>query len=707
MGSDFQWENAHEWYYNLDKIIKYVNQDGRVQALYSTPEIYIDAKIKEAQSVAWPLKTDDFFPYADGAHQFWSGYFTSRPALKRYIRDSSAFLQVVRQMATLGLGHEAPANAGVEKLAEALGVLQHHDAVSGTAKQHVTFDYAMRLAVGRSRAMPAVNEALSTLTGAKASFNYCILRNESVCESTQQAAKDADIVLWNGLAQPRTEVVELPIDAANGQVVDSKGKVVPSQVVPSPHSVTNYGPNTQGSKQTLVFQAEVPAMGYQSYRYVAKSSTKARHAKVKKVGKAATDFMLENEFVSLQFCGNNLCKMTNKETGSSIKAEQSWLWYQSSTGNDVAGQKSGAYIFRPNKTEATPVFTGTPTLTLVKGDLADEVHQTFGPWVSQRIRLAKGERHAEITYTVGPIPVGDGKGKEVVSRFSTDIANNGECFVDSNGREMLPHKKDYRQSWNFTQTEPVAGNYFPITTAAFIKDSKAQLTLLTETSQAGSGCVHEGQLEMMVHRDILEDDGRGVGEPLNETEYVTPYVGDNQGQHYGPGLVIRGKHLLSLEAPASAAKHWRPLQDRLYIPVMPFFAGSQPHSASYSALTKALPTNVQLISLQTWDKETVLLRLAHQFGLGEDAELSKPATVDLGELFAGKKIVSADERGLAATISREEVVKRRVAWKVEGEVGAAASDGLAPKGSLQVTLGPLQIRTYLVKFSEGLSELFV
>lgn len=32
---------------------------------------------------------------------------------------------------------------------QAMGVAQHHDAVSGTAKQHVTFDYAKRLSHGR------------------------------------------------------------------------------------------------------------------------------------------------------------------------------------------------------------------------------------------------------------------------------------------------------------------------------------------------------------------------------------------------------------------------------------------------------------------------------------------------------------------------------------------------------------------------------
>ena len=35
-------------------------------------------------------------------------------------------------------------HAMLQKLEEAMGVAQHHDAVSGTAKQHVTFDYAQR-----------------------------------------------------------------------------------------------------------------------------------------------------------------------------------------------------------------------------------------------------------------------------------------------------------------------------------------------------------------------------------------------------------------------------------------------------------------------------------------------------------------------------------------------------------------------------------
>lgn len=35
-------------------------------------------------------------------------------------------------------------------LGDALGVAQHHDAVTGTAKQHTTDDYVKRLAIGAS-----------------------------------------------------------------------------------------------------------------------------------------------------------------------------------------------------------------------------------------------------------------------------------------------------------------------------------------------------------------------------------------------------------------------------------------------------------------------------------------------------------------------------------------------------------------------------
>ncbi|CAF1508468.1 unnamed protein product, partial [Didymodactylos carnosus] len=147
MGSDFQFENANEWFKNLDKIIRYVNEQqsngSDVNVFYSTPSCYLYA-LNKAQ-LTWTSKTDDFFPIAFNPHAFWTGFFTSRPALKRFERYSNNVLQATRQLNAYGNVNDRP---NLFVLSEALGVAQHHDAVSGTEKQHVADDYAMRLADG-------------------------------------------------------------------------------------------------------------------------------------------------------------------------------------------------------------------------------------------------------------------------------------------------------------------------------------------------------------------------------------------------------------------------------------------------------------------------------------------------------------------------------------------------------------------------------
>lgn len=61
MGEDFAYSNAQTWFSNMDKLIHYVNKDGRVNVLYSTPSIYLDQK--HAANESWPLKEKDFFPW--------------------------------------------------------------------------------------------------------------------------------------------------------------------------------------------------------------------------------------------------------------------------------------------------------------------------------------------------------------------------------------------------------------------------------------------------------------------------------------------------------------------------------------------------------------------------------------------------------------------------------------------------------------------
>ncbi|KAL0343088.1 UNVERIFIED_CONTAM: putative alpha-mannosidase [Sesamum angustifolium] len=164
MGDDFQYQYAESWFKQMDKLIHYVNKDGRINALYSTPSIYTDAKY--AANETWPLKLDDYFPYADSPNAYWTGFYTSRPAFKRYIRLLSGYYLAARQLEYL-MGRRSTSNANTDGLGNALGIAQHHDAVTGTAKQHTTNDYAKRLAIGASETETVVDSALSCLLDSK------------------------------------------------------------------------------------------------------------------------------------------------------------------------------------------------------------------------------------------------------------------------------------------------------------------------------------------------------------------------------------------------------------------------------------------------------------------------------------------------------------------------------------------------------------
>ncbi len=70
-----------------------------MNVFYSTPSCYLYALNKADRG--WTSKTDDFFPYANRPHSYWTGYFTSRAAFKRYERHSNNILQVSRQLNAL------------------------------------------------------------------------------------------------------------------------------------------------------------------------------------------------------------------------------------------------------------------------------------------------------------------------------------------------------------------------------------------------------------------------------------------------------------------------------------------------------------------------------------------------------------------------------------------------------------------------------
>lgn len=212
--------------------------------------------------------------------------------------------------------------------------------------------------------------------------------------------------------------------------------------------------------------------------------------------------------------------MNNK----SIPIKQELLYYRGTVGDNRAylNRSSGAYIFRPNGTEAYHL-TDRANIKLYQGNLIVELHQVFNEWAAQIIRVYKAESLIEFDWVIGPIPVkycssialpnsvvikcvySDVNGKEVISRFTTNLNTESTFYTDSNGREMLKRIRNFRPTWKLKLSEEISGNYYPITSKLAIRDESndVELAILTDRAQGGSS-LQDGELELMVSPHNIE-----------------------------------------------------------------------------------------------------------------------------------------------------------------------------------------------------------
>lgn len=694
MGCDFEYQNANTWFKNLDKLIYYTNQDGRVNVFYSTPTIYTLSKYEA--NTTWTTKTDDFFPYADEPHAVWAGYFTSRPAVKGYVRSSSNYLQACRQLEI-----QAPSeSASSFVLWEAMGLAQHHDAVSGTEKQHVAYDYARHLSEGNAECKTVIDDSLSTLIAGSAQtleFNNCPFLNQSVCGPTT-AGNNLAIVVYSAIGQNRTEYVTIPVQAGKSvSISDASGNAVTVDLLPVP---------SNASISSAVFPVNIPSAGFSTYflEYTTADPTPAPKA---------TTNVISNSFFELTFDSTTgrLSNIKNLVSGVSTNLYQTFAWFNASVGytpsDDTPGQASGAYIFRPNCSENTPVPCdpyevngGNVELSITIGQGVQEAYQVFSDWVTQTIRLYADQEFIEVSYTVGPIPFQDGFGKEVVSLWSTDLQVNQTWYTDSNGRDMQQRRFNYRPTWDLQVTDPVAYNFFPVDSSMYMQENGTdgrQFVISTDRAQGGAS-LHNGELMLMVHRRLLADDGRGVGEPLNETGTT------------GLGLVTTGIQRISLDTAAnSPILHKWNTRALNFQPLLSFtpLTGTpqqwlQSKKPSYSALVQPLPVNLHLLTVQDnpfAGDGSMILRIDHSFQVGEDPVYSQPVTVNLFNLFTSIYLDSCTEMSLTANQPLADV--HRLVWQQDGvEPGPrapferTAEQIKASSKAFDVTISPMEIRTW-------------
>ncbi|KAI9121310.1 hypothetical protein K1719_008343 [Acacia pycnantha] len=717
MGTDFRYQYANSWFRQMDKFIHYVNLDGRVNALYSTPSIYTDAKY--AANEEWPLKFDDFFPYADHPNAYWTGYFTSRPALKGYVRVMSGYYQAARQLEFFkGRSKSGP---NTDALADALAIAQHHDAVSGTERQHVAADYAKRISIGYLEAEKLVSSALSFLVNQRlslhggnqvADFQQCPLLNISYCPPSEVNLSDRKflvVVVYNPLAWKREEVIRIPVSSEKVFVQDSAGKEVESQLLPlsnatirmRKHYVKAHTGKARSSepKYLLAFSVSVPPLGFSIYRVSRPKQTRQGSTISKAFGFINNSIEVGQGNLKLLYSADEgkLTDYINSKNMVTASIEQSYSYYSGNNGTDEDPQASGAYVFRPNGSVPIKPDLQIP-ITVLRGPVLDEIHQQLNPWISQTTRIFKEKEHAEVEFTVGPIPVDDGIGKEIITQFTTKMKTKKTFYTDSNGRDFIRRVQDFRTDWDLQVNQPIAGNYYPVNLGIYVQDSSMELSVLVDRSMGGSSLV-DGQVELMLHRRLLHDDSRGVGEVLNETVCIADRC---------EGLTIQGKLYLRIDRIGEGAKWRRAVGQEIYSPLLLAFTEQDEDKWSHFPWSKfsgtdssySLPNNTALITLQEFSNGKVLIRLAHLYEIGEDKDYSIMASVELKKLFPNKKIIKVTEMSLSANQERAEMEKKRLEWKVQGssEEHKLVRGGPVDPAKLLVELAPMEIRTFLLDF---------
>nr|CAD7429117.1 unnamed protein product [Timema monikensis] len=650
MGSDFTYMNATLYYTNLDKLIHLVNAEqtngSNVNLIYSTPSCYL--KAVHDSNPALTTKRNDFFPYANEAHAYWTGYYTSRPTLKRFERVGNNFLQVCKQLSAMtGVANKDSSN--LDPLREAMGIVQHHDAITGTEKLAVAKDYAKLLSSAMQACGELSQQAINKLLisdnatvdqkSRTVEFKSCPLLNISRCELSE-TEDDFLVTVYNPLARPVSHYVRIPVTGEHYAVTDPSGSSLVVQLVPVPEPVHSLEKSSVSVKTELIFHAvDLPPLGLRSYR-VNRTTLTSRQA----MSVHSSDTTIGNQNVTVEI--NETTGLLKKITVNDVEipVEQNFHFYRAYSGlNGASNRRSdGAYVFRPQVDETTPI-ADSANYTTYKGDLVEEIHQVFSDWTSQVIRVYKEESHVEFEWLIDTIPLTSGSGIEPVSRFVTDLSSDRLFYTDSNGRELLERRRDYRSSWNLTVTEPVSGNYYPVTSRILIRDSNqgTEFAVLNDRAQGGSS-LKDGQIELMVHRRLKVDDGFGVAEVLNDTE------------------------------PARGLK---------------------------SSL--GLPRNVHLLTLEPWKDQAVLLRLEHFLEKNEDPILSRDADVNIKnysslkqELLAPLTVLSVNETTLDGSQWLSEV--DRLQWNVT--VTEERTPIFHQINNFTITLSPMQIRTFIVGY---------
>ncbi|KAL8475580.1 hypothetical protein ACS0TY_028294 [Phlomoides rotata] len=647
LGDDFRYisiDEAEAQFRNYQLLFDYINSDPSLnaEAKFGTLDDYFRTLREEAERInysvtgeigsgeigGFPSLSGDFFTYADRNQDYWSGYYVSRPFFKAVDRVLEQTLRGAEMMMALLLGFCQKAQC--EKLPTSfsyklisarrnLALFQHHDGVTGTAKDHVVEDYGMRMHMALQDLQIFMSKAIEVLLGIRhekndhhpANFEPAETRSRFDVQPMHKAITAREgtlqtVVLYNPLEQTRNEVVMVVVERPDVTVLDSNWTCVESQISPELRHDDN---RIFTGRHRLYWKSSVPAMGLQTF-YVANGfvgCAKAKPASLRifapskqlscptryacsNIESGTVEISNQHQTLTFDVSDGLLQKISRKDGHLNVVDEQISMY---------SSPESGAYLFKPNG-DALPITQADGQMVISEGHLVREVysypktswqkspisHSTRiydGPGTVQEFIIEK-EYHVEL---LGH----DMNDKEMIVRYKTDIDNKGIFYSDLNGFQM-----SRRETYDKI---PMQGNYYPMPSLAFMQGSNGERFSVHTKQSLGVASLKNGWLEIMLDRRLVRDDGRGLGQgvmdnhPMNVLFHIT--LESNISSSVNPSLK---------PSPLSPSLLSHLVGAHLNYPVLVFIAKSpeaisaQPPPRSFSPLVASLPCDLHVVSLK-------------------------------------------------------------------------------------------------------------
>ncbi|OAD56881.1 Alpha-mannosidase 2 [Eufriesea mexicana] len=547
LGDDFRYTQYTEWdaqYNNYQKLFDYMNQNQQmnVQIKFGTLSDYFDAIREKHNLNEFPTLSGDFFTYSDRDDHYWSGYYTSRPFHKRLDRVLLSLLRASEILTTIAWtkGNENLVEGTLaQRISKARmwhSLFQHHDGITGTARDEVVIDYAKKMIEALNNSAHVLQQSVvhllktpqeSTIDtdAVYITLDESRLRHTSVGDKYVLIFRDENplkkIILYNSVPRQRTKVQTLVVSTPFVRVTDRMGQAVQCQVSPiwiGPAALTV-------ARYELSFLVTVPGFGITTYiiHALPKSSfpqevhlanvtvfntdiifPKIRGFDQIQVIPNAQEFSItQRPELSASFGKSGLLKAL-RVSNTTVPVHLEFVKYGT---RDSGKDKSGAYLFLPDKSEPDLVYMDKCIIHLITGPIVSKVFVEFA--------------HVRHTCTLYNSPGADGLGLhihneinisetqnyELAMRLSTDIASGDQFYTDLNGLNMIKRQR-------FPKL-PTQGNYYPMAASTYIEDKRIRLTVVT-AQPLGVSSMASGQIEIMQDRRLLQDDNRGLGQGITD-----------------------------------------------------------------------------------------------------------------------------------------------------------------------------------------------